>query len=227
MRTSRDYIQCTGIYPSSPYPKMVGWFSNFWITEVLISIVILHSELYTIYHSTDVLCFFEQAGCWAGNLMMKHAHQGFQSDIFLTLLAADAELTIGNAEDSSTSYMNLEQFLTTDMSRRVILSLSLPPASPNTKVIIFKISVKTWQSQTDYNVNLKLLLINLGCCGFMQCSFISFLFSASNIQDHSPSSECTRLCECLFQDGNRSFAELQGHKEADHLVGWNKPTVCK
>lgn len=67
--------------------------------------------------------------------MLKHAHQGFQSDIFLTLLAADAELTIGHAEDASTSHMNLEQFLTTDMSRSVILSLSLPPASTNTKVL--------------------------------------------------------------------------------------------
>lgn len=66
--------------------------------------------------------------------MMKHAHPGFQSDIFLTLLAVEAELTVGHAKDASTTHMNLEEFLTTDMSRSVILSLSIPPASSNTKV---------------------------------------------------------------------------------------------
>lgn len=79
--------------------------------------------------------------------MMKHAHQGFQSDIFLTLLAVNAELTVGHAEDGSTSYMNLEQFLTTDMSRSVILSMSLPPASANTKVSTFSIEY----SETIFN----------------------------------------------------------------------------
>lgn len=66
--------------------------------------------------------------------MMKHAHQGFQSDIFLTLLAAGAELTIGHATDASTSHLSLEEFLAADMSRSIILSVSLPPAPPNTKV---------------------------------------------------------------------------------------------
>lgn len=66
--------------------------------------------------------------------MLKHAHQGFQSDIFLTLLAAKAELTIGNAEDSTSTHMDLEEFLRTDMYRKVILSVTLPRASPNTKV---------------------------------------------------------------------------------------------
>lgn len=78
--------------------------------------------------------FFHQVGSWAGNLMLKHAHQGFQSDIFLTLLAAKAELTIGNAENNSITHMDLEQFLRTDMFRKVILSVTLPAASPNTKV---------------------------------------------------------------------------------------------
>lgn len=66
--------------------------------------------------------------------MLKHAHQGFQSDIFLTLLAAKAELTVGNAVDATVTHMDLEQFLRTDMFRKVILSVTLPPASPNTKV---------------------------------------------------------------------------------------------
>lgn len=78
--------------------------------------------------------FCKQTGSWAGNLMLKHAHQGFQSDIFLTLLAAKAELTIGSAEDASTTHMDLEQFLRTDMFKKVILSVTLPPALDNTKV---------------------------------------------------------------------------------------------
>lgn len=66
--------------------------------------------------------------------MLKHAHQGFQSDIFLTLLAAKAELTIGDAKDATITHMDLEEFLRTDMFKKVILSITLPRASPNTKV---------------------------------------------------------------------------------------------
>lgn len=90
-------------------------------------------------------------GSWAGNLMLKHAHQGFQSDIFLTLLAAKAELTIGSAENASTTRMDLEQFLRTDMSKKVILSVTLPPASDNTKLRTFKITPRAVNAHAYVN----------------------------------------------------------------------------
>ncbi|XP_070000799.1 uncharacterized protein [Penaeus vannamei] len=96
------------------------------------------------------------AGCWAGNLMLKHAHMGFQSDIFLTLLVAGAELTLGHAHDGSTSHIDLEQFLQTDMSRSVILSVSIPPASANTKVRTFKITPRAVNAHAYVNAAFKM-----------------------------------------------------------------------
>ncbi|XP_063888909.1 uncharacterized protein LOC135115838 isoform X1 [Scylla paramamosain] len=90
-------------------------------------------------------------GSWAGNLMLKHAHQGFQSDIFLTLLAAKAELTIGSAEDASTTHMSLEHFLRTDMFKKVILSVTLPPALHNTKLRTFKITPRAVNAHAYVN----------------------------------------------------------------------------
>lgn len=98
------------------------------------------------------------AGCWAGNLMMKHTHPGFQSDIFLTLLAADAELTIGDSSDASITHVNLEQFLKTDMSRKVILSISLPPATANTKLRTFKITPRAVNAHAYVNACFKMEL---------------------------------------------------------------------
>lgn len=90
-------------------------------------------------------------GSWSGNLMLKHAHQEFQSDIFLTLLAAEAELTIGSADDASTTHMGLEQFLRTDMTKKVILSVTFPPASPNTKLRTFKITPRAVNAHAHVN----------------------------------------------------------------------------
>nr|BAS67018.1 aldehyde oxidase [Penaeus japonicus]BBC28100.1 aldehyde oxidase [Penaeus japonicus] len=91
------------------------------------------------------------AGSWAGNLMLKHAHVGFQSDIFITLLMAGAELTLGHAHDGSPTHIDLEQFLQTDMSRSVILSVSLPPATVNTKVRTFKITPRAVNAHAYVN----------------------------------------------------------------------------
>ena len=66
--------------------------------------------------------------------MLKHQHPEFPSDIFLTLLGAGASLTLGTAADASTSEVMLEQFLSTNMAGRIILSVMLPQLSLNTQV---------------------------------------------------------------------------------------------
>lgn len=42
-----------------------------------------------------IFLYFYKAGTIAGNLMIKHAHREFPSDIFLTLEALGAKLSIG------------------------------------------------------------------------------------------------------------------------------------
>lgn len=66
--------------------------------------------------------------------MLKHQHHEFPSDIFLTLLGASAMLTLGTAIDGTTTQVTLEEFLTTDMSGRIIISVTLPQLSLNTQV---------------------------------------------------------------------------------------------
>ena len=77
---------------------------------------------------------YSQIGCWAGNLMIRKKHHDFPSDVFLTLLAADGVIKVGNSQDGTVSEMNLVEFLKTDMSRKLIISLSLPKQKNNTIV---------------------------------------------------------------------------------------------
>lgn len=81
-----------------------------------------------------MLTIIPQVGSIAGNLMLKHQHPEFPSDIFLTLLGASATLTLGIASDGSTMQVTLEEFLSTNMTGRIILSITLPQFSPNTQV---------------------------------------------------------------------------------------------
>ncbi|XP_076057313.1 uncharacterized protein LOC143034854 [Oratosquilla oratoria] len=80
-------------------------------------------------------------GSWAGNLMMKHQHNEFPSDIFLTLLAVETKITIADAAaGGQTSTVTLEEFLNEDMDRKLILSMTIPALPENTHVRSFKIT---------------------------------------------------------------------------------------
>uniref|UniRef100_S4RAN6 FAD-binding PCMH-type domain-containing protein n=1 Tax=Petromyzon marinus TaxID=7757 RepID=S4RAN6_PETMA len=68
------------------------------------------------------------AGGWAGNLMMKHAHRDFVSDVFVVLEAAGTKIRISDV--SSEAYLDLVQFLSKDMKgkdggQRVVTAASL------------------------------------------------------------------------------------------------------
>ena len=66
--------------------------------------------------------------------MMKHKHPEFPSDVFLTLLAADGMLKIGDSLDGTTSEIDLLEFVRTDMSKKLILSISIPKQDDKTFV---------------------------------------------------------------------------------------------
>lgn len=66
--------------------------------------------------------------------MLKHKHPEFPSDIFLTLLAVDAQLTLIDADRTDTTQVDLETFLRTDMSKRLITSVILPPMAQGMQV---------------------------------------------------------------------------------------------
>ncbi|XP_059138916.1 uncharacterized protein LOC131927201 [Physella acuta] len=85
--------------------------------------------------------------CWAGNLMIKHAHPEFPSDIFTLLETVGATLVINDGDGSKSQYSLLE-FLGLDMRGKVITSAVLPKyTSSGVKVLTYKTSLRLQSSQ--------------------------------------------------------------------------------
>ena len=66
--------------------------------------------------------------------MLKHAHRMFPSDISLTLAIVDTQILVGNSADGSIVEMSIEEFLETDMTKKVILSMKIPTHDCKTTV---------------------------------------------------------------------------------------------
>ena len=65
-------------------------------------------------------------GTLAGNLMMKHAHKDFPSDVFVCLETLAAILEIVDST-GAVEEMSVESFLGADMKRRLIKTIRFPP----------------------------------------------------------------------------------------------------
>ena len=82
----------------------------------------------------------------AGNLMIKHQHHNFPSDIFSMFESLGAKITIASqssAGEIHTSEYSLSEWLNVDMKRKVILHISLPPKGTNCKFQFFKVSPRS------------------------------------------------------------------------------------
>ncbi|XP_037920951.1 indole-3-acetaldehyde oxidase-like [Hermetia illucens] len=69
-------------------------------------------------------------GTIAGNLMTKHDHNGFVSDIFTILLSIDARIVVANP--SSQVERSLIEFFKSDMRHRIIVKIILPQWNKST-----------------------------------------------------------------------------------------------
>ena len=83
----------------------------------------------------------------AGNLMIKHQHPNFPSDIFTMFEALGAKITVATnlsgGEVKSTEY-SLADWMQSDMKRKVILHLTLPQfKETNCKFQFFKVSPRS------------------------------------------------------------------------------------
>lgn len=79
------------------------------------------------------------AACWAGNLMICHEHDDFPSDIATMFAGTGATLSVLNCTDSSTSNLSMIDFLQTDMSQKIIVSVAIPYLSQTQKFNSFKV----------------------------------------------------------------------------------------
>ena len=103
-----------------------------------------HAYLYLLALKTIIYClpkiFFPQVantnvrniGSIAGNLMLKHTHQDFPSDIFLLLEALNADVAI-RSTNGSVQTVKPEQFLATEMDKKIIFYVLMPQYGDNYK----------------------------------------------------------------------------------------------
>ncbi|CAG2229856.1 XDH [Mytilus edulis] len=77
-------------------------------------------------------------GCWAGNLMLKHLHPEFQSDIYVSLEAANVGLMI--ADKTGSTQIPIGQFLKTDMTNKVIVAMLLQSMSDDYIIRMYKVA---------------------------------------------------------------------------------------
>lgn len=72
-------------------------------------------------------CLLLQTGTIAGNLMTKHAHNEFPSDLFLMLETVGAQVVVAKGSTSSDlETTTVAGFLGLDMSKKVICKIILP-----------------------------------------------------------------------------------------------------
>lgn len=64
-------------------------------------------------------------GTIAGNLMIKHQHNDFPSDVYITFKALKATVNV-MVDKNTTKLMSLDDFYATDLRKKLILSFELP-----------------------------------------------------------------------------------------------------
>ncbi|XP_064601079.1 LOW QUALITY PROTEIN: xanthine dehydrogenase-like [Liolophura sinensis] len=93
-------------------------------------------------------------GSWAGNLVLKQKHPEFPSDVFILLEAVGATLTIGPNSETVTPL----EFLSTDMTGRVVEQAHLPTLPDKTYVRTYRVAPRTQNCQAYVNGALRMRL---------------------------------------------------------------------
>jgi len=91
---------------------------------------------------------------WAGNLMMKHAHPHFPSDIFIIFETVEAKLNIIDVNGIISS-LGMGEFLRCDMNMKVILSMTLPLSLPGEIIRTFKVMPRKQNSYAYVHAGFK------------------------------------------------------------------------
>lgn len=89
---------------------------------------------------------------WAGNLMLKHKHPEFQSDIYTMLETVGAQLEI--AVNGESKIIPISQFLSLDMTDNVIIAMILNSIPDSHHVRIYKVNKRNQSAHSDVNAGL-------------------------------------------------------------------------
>ncbi|XP_072949588.1 xanthine dehydrogenase/oxidase-like [Epargyreus clarus] len=89
-------------------------------------------------------------GTIAGNLMIKHQHNDFDSDLFLLFETVGAQVTI-LCRDGVRKTMTMLDFLEENMRGKVLLNILLPPLNKIIKVVTYKIMPRSQNAHAIVN----------------------------------------------------------------------------
>ncbi|XP_037042497.1 xanthine dehydrogenase-like [Bradysia coprophila] len=91
-------------------------------------------------------------GTIGGNLSIKHQHNSFPSDMFLMLESVGAKLTIIDANTNTRSLVEVAEFLTVDMFKKLIVNVKLPMLDRNLyKFKSYKIMIRAQNAHAYVN----------------------------------------------------------------------------
>ncbi|XP_026741742.1 xanthine dehydrogenase/oxidase-like [Trichoplusia ni] len=89
-------------------------------------------------------------GTIAGNLMIKHTHNEFPSDIYLLLNTVGAQLSLVDFHGARLT-VTMEHFLRVDMTGKVIINVLLPPMSDSHKLYTYKLMPRAQSAHAIVN----------------------------------------------------------------------------
>ncbi|XP_072742748.1 uncharacterized protein [Anoplolepis gracilipes] len=108
--------------------------------------------LHHLVHHIDLIASVpvRNIGTIAGNLMIKHAHHDFPSDLFLILETVGTQIHILNKPGNKQSVM-LQDFLKIDMNHKIIYSVVLPALSNEYEYRSYKIMPRAQNAHAHVN----------------------------------------------------------------------------
>ncbi|CAH0400156.1 unnamed protein product [Chilo suppressalis] len=124
------------------------------LMDILLSVSKTNTEfayLQKIYEHLDLVAHIpvRNIGTIAGNLMTKHRYPSFSSDIFLLFETVGAYLTI--VHQKKVIEMTPDDFLSLDMTGRVITLVKFPPLSKRFQFTSFKIMPRAQNAHAQVN----------------------------------------------------------------------------
>ncbi|XP_049878492.1 uncharacterized protein LOC126375553 [Pectinophora gossypiella] len=112
---------------------------NFWYLKIL------YEHLDRVAHIP-----VRNIGTLAGNLVVKHDHPVFQSDVFLLLDCVGATITLVDRNQRQTE-VTLPQFLETDLKDKVLTQIKLPPLNRDYEIVTYKVAAKEQNAHAQVN----------------------------------------------------------------------------
>ncbi|CAL4121735.1 unnamed protein product, partial [Meganyctiphanes norvegica] len=97
---------------------------------------------------------------WGGNIMMKHRHQDWASDLFLTLAVIGTQIKLQLQGTEEELITDLHDFLGLNMDKGILIACVLPPMKEDAHIRTFKISPRVANTPGYLNASFRIAVDN-------------------------------------------------------------------